>query len=85
MINVVISHGFMQEKICSEKGKTANDCSLSKVIIYDIVRQARTSEALSSIDAVNCYDSIKHSIASLVFQSFEFPLEAFESMLTAIE
>ena len=85
MINVVISHGFMQEKICSEKGKTANDCSLAKVVLYDIFRQARTFAALRSIDAENCYDSIAHTIASLVFQAFGVPLGAVESMLTSIE
>ena len=40
---------------------------------------------LSLIDAANCYDSISHAIASLVFQAFGVPTEAIESMLTAIE
>ena len=47
--------------------------------------QAITSAALSSIGAVNCYDSIAHAIALLVFKSFGVPLEAFESILIAIE
>ena len=84
MLNVARSHGFMPEEIYSDKGKTADDCSLEKVVLYDIVRQARTSAALSSIDAANCYDSIAHTIALLVFQAFGVPLEAAESMLTAI-
>ena len=75
----------MPEEIYSEKGKTDDDCYLSKVILYDIVQQARTSAALSSIDAANCYDSIAHVIASLVFQAFGVTLEAVSSMLTAIE
>ena len=62
MLDVVRSHGFIPGKIYSEKVKTADDCSLEKVIIYDIVWQARTSAALSSIDAANCYDSIAHAI-----------------------
>ena len=84
MLDVVRSHGFMSEEIYSGKGKTADDCSLEKVLLYDIVWQERTSAALSSIDAENCYDSIAHEIALLVFQAFGFPLEAVESMLTAI-
>ena len=85
MLDVVRSHGFMPGEIYSEQGKTSDDCSLTKFIIYYIVRQARTYVALSSIDAANYYDSIAHAIASLVFQAFGVPLEADETMLTAIE
>ena len=41
MLDVVRSHGFIPEEIYSEKGKTAKDCYLIKVIIYGIVWQAR--------------------------------------------
>ena len=85
MLDVVRSHGFIPEEIYSEKGKTADDCCQEKFILYDIVSQARTSAALRSIDAANCYNIISHAIASLVFQAFGFPLEAVESMLTSIE
>ena len=85
MLNVVRSHSFVPEEIYSEKGNTADDCSLAKFILYDIVRQARTYAALSSINATNCYDSIAHEIASLFFQAFGVPLEAVKAMLTAIE
>ena len=85
MLDVVRSHGFIPEEIYIENGKTVYDCSLEKVILYDILRKARTSAALSSIDAAKCYDSIAHEISSLVFQAFGVLLEAVESMLTAIE
>jgi hypothetical protein len=85
MMNNVRKFGWMPEEIYSEKGKTADDGSLAKVLFYDIVRQARVSAGLSSIDAANCYDSIAHAIASLVFQAFGVPEEAIQSMLTAIE
>ena len=75
MLNVVRSHGFMLEEIYSEQGKTADDCSIEKVILYDIVRQERTSTAIISIDATDCYSSIAYAIASLVFQAFGVPLE----------
>ena len=81
----VRKHGWMPEEICSEKGKTADDGSLAKVLFCDIVRQSRVSAGLSSIDAANCYDSIAHAIASLVFQAFGVPEEAIESMLIAIK
>ena len=85
MINVVRSHGFILEEIYSEQGKTADDCSLTKFILYDIVRQARTSVALSSIESANCYNSIAHAIALLVFQAFGVLLEEVGLMLTAVE
>ena len=85
MLDNARRHGFMPEEIYSERGKMADDGSLAKVLFYDIVRQSRLSAALASIDAANCYDSIAHAIASLVFQAFGVPDGAIESMLTAIQ
>ena len=85
MMDNVRRYGFMPEEIYSEKGKTADDGSLAKVLFYDISRQSRVATGLSLIDASNCYDSIAHAIALLVFQAFGVPEEAIESMLTAIE
>ena len=85
MMDNVRKYGYMPEEIYSEKRKTADDGSLAKVLFYDIVRQTHTSAGLASIDAANCYDSIAHAIASLVFQAFGVPEEAIESMLTAIQ
>ena len=85
MLDMVKSHGFMTENIYSEKGKAADDYSLVKVILYDNTWQARTSAALISTDAANCYDSIAHAIASLVFHAFGVPFGAVESMLISNE
>ena len=85
MMDNVRKHNLMPEEIYSEKGKTADDGSLAKVLFYDILRQTRVAAGLGSIDAANCYDSIAHAIASLVFQAFGVPEAAIESMLTAIE
>jgi len=85
MMDNVRKHGYMPEEIYSEQGKTADDGTLAKVLFYDIVRQSRLSAGLASIDAANCYDSIAHAIASLVFQAFGVPEGAVESMLTAIQ
>ena len=51
----------------------ADDGTLDKVLFYGILRQLRVSEGISSVDAANCYDSIAHAIASLVFQDFGVP------------
>ena len=44
----------MPEEIYSEKGKTADNGSLAKVLFYDIVWQARVLAGLSSVDESNC-------------------------------
>jgi hypothetical protein len=85
MLNNALSYGFMAEEIFSERGRTAEDGALAKVLFYDIVRQFRLAAAIASVDAANCYDSIAHAIASLVFQAFGVPIEAIETMLTAIQ
>jgi hypothetical protein len=64
-------YGYMAEEIFSERGRTAEDGSLAKVLFYDIVRQFRLNAAIASMDAANCYDSIAQAIASLIFQSCE--------------
>jgi hypothetical protein len=85
MMDQIRSHGLMQEEIFSEVGKTAEDGGLAKVLFYDIVRQCRLSAAISSIDAANCYDSIAHAIASLIFQACGVQSDAVEAMLSAIQ
>ena len=85
MMNNVRKYGYMPEEIYSEKGKMADDGSLAKVLFYDLARQSRTLSAIASIGAANCYDSITHAISSMVFQAFGVPIEAIDSMLTAIQ
>ena len=77
--------GFSAEETYSEKGKTDDNGSLAKVLFFDIVRQGRRPACLGLVDAANCYNSIAHAIASLVFQAFGVPEEAIEAMLSAIE
>ena len=64
-----------QKRSTARKNKMADDGSLAKVLSFDIARQTRLTAGLSSVDAVNCYDSVAHAIASLVFQSFGVPKE----------
>ena len=75
----------MMEEIFSELGRTAEDGALSETLFYDIVRCSRLAAAISSVDAANCYDSIAHAIASLVFQACGMPVEGIEAMLSAIQ
>jgi hypothetical protein len=85
MLENVRRYGLMAEEIFSEVGKTADDGALSKVLFYDIIRQCRLTAAIASVDATNCYDSIAHAIASIIFQACGVPVEGVEAMLSAIQ
>ena len=69
MLYNVRKYNLMPGEICSERKIMADDGTLAKVLLIDIVRQLRVSAGISSMDAANCYDSISHAIASLVFQA----------------
>ena len=60
-------HGIMMEEIFSEGNRMADDGTLSKTLFYNIVRVLRVPAAISSVNEANCYDSIAHAIASIVF------------------
>ena len=85
MMNNVRKYGFMPDEIFSEKNRTAEEGSLSKVLFYDVIRQSRLSAGISSVDVDNCYDRVSHAIASLVFRSFGVPKEAACAMLKTIQ
>ena len=85
ILDVARRYNFMPEEIYSKQGETSDDGLLAKVLLYDVVWQSRCSAALSLINATNCYDSIAHTITSLVFQAFGVTGKAVEAMLTAIQ
>jgi len=85
MLDNVRRYGFMPDEIFSERNRTAEEGSLSKVLFYDVVRQSRLSAGISSVDADNCYDRVSHAIASLVFRSFGVSQEATGAMLQTIQ
>ena len=85
MMDVVREHGLMIEEVFSKQGRTTEDGALAKVLFYDIIRQFRLLAGVSSVDAANCYDSIAHAIASLIFQAMGVPVEGVEAMLEAIQ
>ena len=85
ILDNVRKYNLMPEEIFSEQNRMADDGTLAKVLFYDIVRQLRVSAGISSVDAENCYDSISHTITSLVFKDFGVPEKSIETMLTEIE
>ena len=85
MMDVIREYGLMPDEIYSEQGKMADDGSLAKILFYDIVRQSQVSAAIASIDAANCYDSIAHTVVSMVFDAFGVSTTAIETMLATIQ
>jgi hypothetical protein len=85
MLANVRKYKLMPEEVYSKRNRLAEDGTLSKVLLYDIVRQLRQSAGLTSVDADNCYNHIAHPMASMVFQAFGKPTPAIESMLTMIQ
>jgi hypothetical protein len=85
MMKNVHDHQLMPEEIFSKKNRMADNGTLTKMLFYDVARQARVPLVIASVDASNCYDRIAHAIALLVFQAFGVPASAIDSMLSAIE
>ena len=85
MLDEARRQNLMPEEVFSKQNKMADDSTLTKVLTYNIICQARQSAGLALVDADNCYDRIAHAIASLVFQAFGVPLSASEAMLTTIQ
>lgn len=83
MLDNLRLYGLMAEEIFSKVGRTAEDGALAKILFYDIVCQCRLTSAISSVDATNCYDSIAHAIALLIFQACGVTVEVAEAMLSA--
>ena len=85
MLESARKYGFIPEEVYGERGKTADDGTLAKVLFQDVVRQTGLTAGLASANIDNCYDSVAHAIASLVFQAHSVPEEAVQSMLSTIE
>ena len=62
----------------------AEEGTLAKVIMCNIVRQSRLPAGIALVDADNCFDRIAHPIASMVFQALGVPTTATETMLETI-
>ena len=77
--------GHMAEEIFSDKNRTVEEGCLTKVLFYNVLRQTRKNGAICSVDADNCYDRVAHAIVSLIFQAYDIPLTAAQTMLKAIQ
>jgi hypothetical protein len=85
MLRNACNHQLMPEEVFSKKNRMADDGTLTKMLFYDVMSQARVPAAIASVDASNCYNRIAHAMALLVFQAFGVPASAINSMLSTIE
>ncbi len=58
MMNHVRRFNLMPAEIFSEKGQTAVDGTLAKVLFYDLSRQFRKPAAIASVDTSNCFEQV---------------------------
>ena len=85
MLDNARKYRLMPGEIYSERGRTAEDGTLAKIIAYDIARQFRIPLGISSVDADNCFDRVAHPIASMMFQALGVPSSAAEALLSTIQ
>jgi hypothetical protein len=85
MLEEARKYKLIPEEIFSEKNRMADNGGLAKTLFYNIVRQTRSSAAIASVDASNCYDRIAHAMASLTFQSFGVKATTVAAMLEMIQ
>ena len=85
MLNRVRQASLMLDEIFSERNRTAEEGSFTKILFYDIAWQSCLLAGISSVDADNCYDRVSHAIASMVFCSFRVSKEATGAMLKTIQ
>jgi hypothetical protein len=72
MLQTARKYKLMPGEVFSKRNCLADDGTLIKVLLYDIVRQTRLPVGISMVDANNCYNRIMHPIASMVFQALGF-------------
>ena len=85
MLQTVRDFDLIPDEIFSERNRTADDGTLSKVLFYDLVRQSRRPAGVSSVDADNCFDRIAHAMASLIFQACGVTANSATTMLSMIQ
>jgi hypothetical protein len=85
MMENVGKYKLMPSEIYRERGRMAEDGTLAKVIMCDIVRQTCLPAGIASVDADNCFDRIAHPIALLVFQALGVLSNASKMMLKQLK
>jgi hypothetical protein len=85
MLKEARKYKLIPEEIFSEKNCMADNSGLAKTLFYNIVQQTRSSAAIASVDASNCYDRIAHAMASLIFQSLGDKATTVAAMLETIQ
>jgi hypothetical protein len=78
-------YNLMPGEIYSERGRTADEGTLAKTLVFDIARQLKIPTGVASVDADNCYHRITHAMASMIFQALGTPPSSSEAMLSTIQ
>ncbi len=85
MLNHARRHDLILDEIYSKQNWLAEDGTLTKVLLYDIVQQARCPAGIAVVNADSCYDRIAHRMGSMAFQLVGVPATATVSVLPMIQ
>ena len=67
------------------RSQLAIHVAINKKLIADIANQSKTLHAIISIDASNYFNSIAHSISSLIYHHFGLPESYISTFFTTIQ
>ena len=84
-MNRIRKPGQMVNEVLSNKNWTAEEGNQIKGFFYDVIRQARKSGAICSVDPDNCYDHVARAILSLIYQVHGVSNSSVGTMLKAIQ
>jgi hypothetical protein len=80
-----ITNNIMAEEQYSKPKCSAQDQSINRRLIFDLVRHTRQTMALASSDLQSCYDRIVHNAASLAMQTAGISQETIRAMFQTIQ
>ena len=84
-MNLALSKKLVADEQFSRPGRSAQDNTLSKRLLFDYYRLIKKPFAMCSCDLKSCYDRVVHSAASLALQRVGIPLTQIQCMFTTIQ
>jgi hypothetical protein len=66
-MQALTNSGYVPEELFSQKGSTAEDAKFDKILMADLLRQARHLMMIVSADVAYCYNRVNHVIMLLIW------------------
>ena len=72
------------EAFGSRKALYSLEVAVCRELFFNIIRQRKVNITLGLYDAQSCYDTVVHSLTSMVCQSIGVPQATIDCMLTGL-